>query len=89
MSSESKILIDIAEFFYRIKAMNFHVARDGEIIGEFDEQVFRDKVFRGEVRRDDFYWTEGMTEWQSVVQYRAGARTQVIRREPPAGKTDS
>ncbi len=63
--------------------MNFHVARGGEIIGEFNEQVFRDKVFRGEVRRDDFYWTEGMTEWQSVAQYRAGARTQVIRQSAP------
>lgn len=48
-----------------------------------NERVFRDKVFRGEVRRDDFYWTEGMTEWQSVAQYRASARTQVIRRSAP------
>ncbi len=67
--------------------MNFHVARDGVIIGEFNEQVFRDKVFRGEVRRDDFYWTEGMTEWQTVAHYRQGARTQVIRRESPPKKS--
>lgn len=66
--------------------MNFHVARNGEVIGEFSEQDFRDKVFRGEVRRDDFYWTEKMTKWQSVAQYRAGARTQVIRRGPPRNK---
>ncbi len=69
--------------------MNFHVARDGVVIGEFNEQVFRDKVFRGEVRRNDFYWTEGMTEWETVAQYRAGARTQVIRREPPQGKAEN
>lgn len=67
--------------------MSFHVARDGEIIGEFNEQVFRDKVFRGEVRRTDFYWTEGMTEWQSVAQYRANARTQVIQRDFPPKKS--
>ncbi|MBA3607488.1 MAG: DUF4339 domain-containing protein [Verrucomicrobiota bacterium] len=67
--------------------MNFHVARDGVIIGEFNEQDFRDKVFRGEVRREDFYWTEGMTEWQTVAHYRQGARTQVIRREPPPKKS--
>lgn len=68
--------------------MNFHVARDGQVIGEFNEQVFRDKVFRGEVRRDDFYWTEGMTEWETVARSRAGARTQVIRRERPKGKSE-
>lgn len=63
--------------------MNFHVARNGEIIGEFNEQDFRDKVFRGEVRPDDYYWTEGMADWQSVAEYRSGARTQVIHRDLP------
>lgn len=39
--------------------MNFYVARDGEIIGEFNEQIFRDKVFRGEVRREDSIGLKG------------------------------
>lgn len=63
--------------------MTFYVARNGEIIAEFTEEDFRDKVFRGEVRTDDYYWTDGMDNWQSVAEYRAGARTQVIRRDLP------
>jgi hypothetical protein len=26
--------------------MRFHVARDGAVVGEFEEQIFRNKVFR-------------------------------------------
>src|SRR4030095_15054151 len=36
--------------------MRFHVARDGAVMGEFEEQVFRDKVFSGEIRPSDWYW---------------------------------
>lgn len=63
--------------------MTIHVARNGEIIGEFTEENFRDKVFRGEVRSDDHYWTAGMADWESVAAYRASARTQVIQRDLP------
>jgi GYF domain 2 len=59
--------------------MNIHVARNGE----FTEEKFRDKVFRGEVRSDDSYWTAGMEDWQSVAAYWANARTQVIRGDLP------
>ena len=63
--------------------MNIHVARNGEIIGEFPEDIFRDKVFRGEVRSDDHYWRPGMDDWETVASYRANTRTQVIRRDLP------
>ena len=63
--------------------MTFHVARNGEIIGEFSEEDFRDSVFRGEVRADEYYWTEWMADCQPVAEYRAGARNQVIRRDLP------
>jgi hypothetical protein len=79
----SRKVIDIRPFVWRINAMTFHVARNGDIIGEFSEEDFRDRVFRGEVRADDYYWTEGMADWQPVAEYRAGARTQVIRRDLP------
>ena len=36
-------------------AMRFHVAREGAVMGEFEEQIFRNKVFSGEIRPNDFY----------------------------------
>jgi len=35
--------------------MKFHVAREGAVMGEFEEQIFRNKVFSGEIRPNDFY----------------------------------
>jgi len=36
-------------------AMRFHVTREGAVMGEFEEQIFRNKVFSGEIRPNDFY----------------------------------
>ncbi|PYK39736.1 MAG: hypothetical protein DME49_03085 [Verrucomicrobia bacterium] len=50
--------------------MIFHVARDGAEIGEFGEEEFRDKIFKGNVKPGDHYWKEGMDDWQLVSEYR-------------------
>jgi hypothetical protein len=51
--------------------MVFHVARDGAEVGQFSEQEFRDKIFSGEIRPENHYWTQGMDDWQLVSEYRS------------------
>jgi hypothetical protein len=63
--------------------MTVHVARAGEIIGEFDESTFQQKVFAGEIRPDDNYWVEGFADWKSVSQYRITSKTVRMNLAPP------
>src|SRR6266576_1309721 len=55
--------------------MIVHVARAGEIVGEFDEPTFQERIFAGEIRPEDHYWAEGFADWKSVSQYRIAAKT--------------
>jgi len=69
--------------------MRFHVAREGAVLGEFDERIFRNKVFAGEIRPNDLYWREGFREWRPVSEFRVARKTEVIVLEartsrPPA-----
>ncbi len=48
----------------------FHVARDGEVIGQFEEAEFASRVRRIEIRSTDYYFVEGMAEWRPVYEYR-------------------
>jgi GYF domain 2 len=69
--------------------MKFHVAREGAVMGEFEEQIFRNKVFSGEIRPSDFYWTAGFTDWRPVSEFRVARKTEPILLEtesamPPA-----
>jgi hypothetical protein len=69
--------------------MRFHVARDGAVLGEFEEPVFRNKVFAGEITPTDFYWRPGFEEWRPVSEFRIARKTDVIVLEsrtatPPA-----
>ena len=59
-------------------AMRFHVAREGPVLGEFEEQVFRNKVFSGEIRPNDWYWTAGFTDWRPVTEFRVARKTEPI-----------
>jgi hypothetical protein len=64
--------------------MIVHVARAGEIIGEFDEPTFQGKVFAGEIWPEDHYWVEGFADWKSVSQYRITAKTvRMTQAAPP------
>ena len=58
--------------------MRFHVARDGAVVGEFDEQTFRNKVFAGEITPIDFYWRAGFDDWRLVSEFRVARKTDVI-----------
>ena len=64
--------------------MKYHVVHlDGEVVGEFSEAEFDSKIFSGELRPDDHFWCEGMTDWQPVSTYRVLAKTIRIRTDNP------
>ncbi|MDQ3198918.1 MAG: DUF4339 domain-containing protein [Verrucomicrobiota bacterium] len=46
-------------------------ARDGELLGEFPENGFRRQRASGGILATDHYWTEGMTDWKMVSDWRA------------------
>jgi len=58
--------------------MRFHVARDGAVMGEFEEQIFRNKVFSGEIRPSDLYWIAGFSDWRPVSEFRIARKTEPI-----------
>ena len=58
--------------------MKFHVAREGAVLGEFEEQIFRNKVFSGEIRPNDLYWTAGFRDWRPVSEFRVARKTEPI-----------
>jgi hypothetical protein len=58
--------------------MRFHVAREGAVLGEFEEQMFRNKVFSGEIRPNDLYWTAGFANWRPVSEFRVARKTEPI-----------
>jgi hypothetical protein len=58
--------------------MRFHVAREGAVLGEFEEQMFRNKVFSGEIRPNDLYWTAGFADWRPVSEFRVARKTEPI-----------
>jgi len=62
----------------RAPAMKFHVAREGAVLGEFEEQIFRNKVFSGEIQPNDLYWTAGFTNWRPVSEFRVARKTEPI-----------
>jgi hypothetical protein len=58
--------------------MRFHVAREGAVLGEFEEQMFRNKVFSGEILPNDLYWMAGFAEWRPVSEFRVARKTEPI-----------
>jgi hypothetical protein len=56
----------------------FYVARNGEVIGKYSEQEFREKIFSSEVGADDYYFVEGMKQWVLVSQYRTSHEPHVL-----------
>ena len=68
--------------------VTIHVcASDGERIGEFDENEFRDNLFASRFPADSYYWHEGMPDWKAIAEYRALAKTQRISFAPPMART--
>jgi hypothetical protein len=62
-------------------------AGDGQSIGEFEENDFRDNFLAGRFPADSHYWHEGMEDWGPVTSYRALAKTQRISFAAPRPRT--
>ncbi len=48
---------------------SYHVARTGEIVGEFSAEEFRRQRSAGKIKPTDHFWTEGMSEWEEVSKW--------------------
>jgi uncharacterized RDD family membrane protein YckC len=48
--------------------MAYHIARDNQQLGVFDEADLQQKLASGEFRSTDLCWTEGMAEWKPLGQ---------------------
>jgi hypothetical protein len=62
---------------------------DGAPIGQFDEADFQEKVRRGKLQSDHYYWCEGMTDWKPISEYRPPGRMTRIIAELPTRKRAS
>ena len=60
---------------------------EGESIGQYEEQEFRDNLFAGRLPQDSYYWHEGMADWAPIASYKALAKTQKISFAPPMART--
>jgi hypothetical protein len=56
-------------------------------IGQFEEADFRNKMLRGELQSDHYYWCEGMTDWKPISEYRPPGRVTTIIGNFPTRKT--
>ncbi len=53
--------------------MAYHIARNNQQLGQFDEGAVRQKLSEGEFLATDLCWTEGMADWQPLGQVVAAA----------------
>ena len=49
--------------------MIFYVARDGKVLGEFDEERFQSELKAGRIGPADHYFIEGFADWRPVYEY--------------------
>ena len=47
--------------------MSVQIARTGEAIGTYDANAVEALVQSGQILETDYFWTEGMAEWQPVA----------------------
>jgi hypothetical protein len=60
---------------FKVKAydqMKVHVARDGEVIGEWTQTQLYKLLRTCEVFPSDYYWHEGMETWERLAQLPCG-----------------
>lgn len=50
--------------------MTVFVMKAGGDPEQMDEQEFRDRIFRNEILESDYYWHDGLSDWQPVSAYR-------------------
>jgi hypothetical protein len=52
--------------------MKVHIARNGEVLGEWTQTELYPLLRAGEVFPSDHYWDEGMTEWKRLAELPSG-----------------
>jgi hypothetical protein len=69
--------------------MIFHACRaDGASIGQFEGADFREKIHRGELQPDHYYWREGMADWKPISEYRPPGRVTKILGSIPTRRSE-
>lgn len=63
--------------------MAYHIARDNQQLGQFDEGAVRQKLAGGEFLATDLCWTEGMSEWQPLGQVVASTAASLMTEVNP------
>jgi type II secretory pathway pseudopilin PulG len=63
--------------------MNWHIARDGNQLGTFNEQQVRDGLANGTLKPTDLAWKEGMGDWAAVSSVLNQAAPPAIPPVPP------
>jgi hypothetical protein len=61
--------------------MNISISRDGMEIGEWTEEEIQTLLEDGKLLPTDYYWMQGMTEWQEIATS--------IKPPPPAPESES
>jgi uncharacterized RDD family membrane protein YckC len=56
---------------FNLADMVYHIARNNQQLGQFDEETIRQKLSKGEFLATDICWTEGMVDWQPLGQVMA------------------
>lgn len=68
----------------------YHVARAGEVFGEFSAEEFRRQRSAGEIKPTDHFWSEGMSDWEKVSEWKQPmAATVKMIPAPPTPKRTS
>ena len=52
--------------------MKVHIARNGEVLGEWTQTELYPLLRASEVFPSDYYWHEGMTEWRRLAELPSG-----------------
>lgn len=64
--------------------MHYHIARDGQQLGQFSEEDLSAGLFEGRYLTTDLAWTEGMAEWRPLGEI-MGQGVSVLRQPTAAG----
>ncbi|PYK92223.1 MAG: hypothetical protein DME36_14190 [Verrucomicrobia bacterium] len=52
--------------------MKVHIARDGQVLGEWTQTELYPLLRASEILPSDYYWHEGMTEWKRLAELPSG-----------------
>src|SRR5256885_15972649 len=69
--------------------MRIYVCRNGEDIGDWEEEGFRNLVSRGEILPTDYYFHEGLSDWVLVSNFQTPSKPRQPETEPQKKSNES